>query len=59
MLLITYIYFPCVVFNILVSFQFVLITFIYFSYLFPIWNLGPPSHQINAQDAYDFRFGRS
>jgi hypothetical protein len=46
-------------FNIIFSFQFVQITFIYFQYLFLIRSLGPPYLQINAHDAYDLRFGRS
>jgi hypothetical protein len=47
------------IFNIIVSFQFVQIMFIYFSYLFPIQSAGPPCLQINAQDTYDVRFGCS
>jgi hypothetical protein len=47
------------VFNILVSFQFVQITFIYFPYLFSIRNPGPHCFQINEQNAYDLRFGCS
>jgi hypothetical protein len=35
-------------FNIIFSFQFVKITFIYFPYLFLIRSLGPPYIQINA-----------
>jgi hypothetical protein len=46
-------------FNILVYFQFVQITFIYFPYLFLIWSSGPPCLQINVQDPYDLQFGRS
>jgi hypothetical protein len=43
-------------FNIIFSFQFVKITFIYFSYLFLIQNLEPTYLQINAQDTYNIRF---
>jgi hypothetical protein len=45
--------------NILVYFQFVQITFIYFTYLFPIRSLGPHCLQINAQHVYNLQFGRS
>jgi hypothetical protein len=45
--------------NILVSFQFLEITLIYFPYLFPIRSLGSPYLQINIHNAYDLRFGRS
>jgi hypothetical protein len=44
-------------FDIILSFQFVQITFIYFPYLFLIRNTGPPYLQINAKDTYDLRFG--
>jgi hypothetical protein len=38
-------------FDIILSFQFVQIAFIYFPYLFLIQNAGPSYLQINAQDA--------
>jgi hypothetical protein len=40
-------------FNIIFSFQFLKIMFIYFSYLFLIQSLASPYLQINAHDAYD------
>jgi hypothetical protein len=46
-------------FNIHVYFQFVQIIFIYFPYLFLIQSLVTHCLQINAQDAYNLRFGRS
>jgi hypothetical protein len=45
--------------NILIYFQFVQITFIYFTYLFPVQSPGPPCLQINAQDTYDLQYRRS
>jgi hypothetical protein len=45
-------------FDIIVFFQFIQITFIYFPYLFSIRSPGLPCLQINAQDTYDIRFGR-
>jgi hypothetical protein len=46
-------------FNVLLSFYFVQITFMYFPYLFLIQSSGPPCLQINALDAYDLQFRRS
>jgi hypothetical protein len=46
-------------FNIIVYFQFVQITFIYFAYLFLIRSPGPTCLQINAPDVYDLQFGCS
>jgi hypothetical protein len=45
--------------NILVYFQSIQITFIYFTYLFLIQSPVPPCLQINAHDAYALQFGRS
>jgi hypothetical protein len=45
--------------NIIVSFQFIQITFIYFSYLFSIRSPVASCLQIDAQDTYDLWFGCS